>query len=126
MNRQILVVDDDPQILDVMKKTLEQALDDVTVIGCRTVKEAQSVFKGSDSVQLLVSDIVMPVETGWELIRWLKTQGKFEKLPVIVMSGYITESDVTYHEPESLICGFVSKPINFDNLASMIKNQLKK
>jgi len=125
MKKKIIVVDDDPHILALLKRAIEDRVPDVTVETCTSVKSAQGVFESAERVHLLVSDIVMPVETGWELIRWLKDQGKFKNLPVIAMSGYVSETEVSSEQkPGSLVCGFVAKPLNIDQLTKMIEDHV--
>lgn len=121
--KKIVLVDDDPEVLRVLKLGIEQGLKDVEVVPCSSVHEAEQVLEGAEPVHLLVSDIVMPVETGWELVRWLQKQKRFEDLPVVVISGYVTESDVR-EKAQSLICEFVAKPLDIDKLASLIREKL--
>ncbi|MGL9622387.1 response regulator [Bradyrhizobium sp. U531] len=65
MSRVVLVVDDDPDVLDVLVSMLED-------LGCEAIPansgaEALEVLRGNTSVAALITDINMPVMDGHEL-----------------------------------------------------------
>ena len=78
----ILIIDDDPSILTMLKKMLEKA-----------GYEVDTASNGSEGLKkiercppdLLVTDIVMPEKEGLELIFYLK--GKNPELKIVAISG---------------------------------------
>lgn len=85
---QVLIVDDDPSILEVLEARL-------TAAGFRTQKaesgpEALIILKKTQ-VDILVSDIKMPEMSGLELLE--KTRTIYPNLPVIFLTAYGTIPD---------------------------------
>jgi DNA-binding NtrC family response regulator len=82
MNAHILVVDDEPAILEITATILEMA-------GCRTVRVPngrQAMAKlARQSFDLIVTDLYMPELDGLELIQ--RVQARAEPIPIIVVSG---------------------------------------
>jgi DNA-binding response OmpR family regulator len=80
----ILVVDDDPTILCLLRK--EVGLLGHEVVGCDNGLAAL-VRMRRDSFDLLVTDIQMPGLDGLDLLRRLKADTRLKDVPVIVVSG---------------------------------------
>ena len=78
----ILIIDDDPSILTMLKKMLEKAGYEVDTAsnGSEGLKKIESC-----PPDLLVTDIVMPEKEGLELICYLK--GKNPGLKIVAISG---------------------------------------
>ncbi|MCB9687744.1 MAG: response regulator transcription factor [Alphaproteobacteria bacterium] len=84
----ILLVDDDPNLLDVLSMTLEDAGHDVItakdgVAGLRKVEQG--------APELLVSDVNMPGIDGFTLCRRLREKG--HTLPIVLLTARDTEID---------------------------------
>ena len=100
----ILIVDDEPQVLEVLAKTLSSADYEVdTVADGPTALE----YLQNNSYDLLVTDLKMPGMDGLAVIR--ETRRKFGDLPVIVITGFSTEA----YAIEALnlgVSGYLTKP----------------
>jgi DNA-binding NtrC family response regulator len=80
--RSVLVVDDDPQILDLLRALLQELEFEVaTVDGGRAALAAVA----ASPPDLLITDVVMPDMEGMQLLREINRT--LRGLPVIVMSG---------------------------------------
>lgn len=80
----VLVVDDEPIVLDTMKSILE--LGGYNVVGACSVAEALSVLASPSTWDLVVSDLVMPRESGSTLADQLRVT--HPELPLLFVSGY--------------------------------------
>jgi DNA-binding response OmpR family regulator len=80
----VLVVEDDPLVLDVLQETLE---DRYRVSSARTVQEAQTVLRTSH-IDLALIDHTLPDGRGDDVAVFAAKAGT----PVIKMSGYPEES----------------------------------
>jgi len=81
----VLLVEDDSLVRDFATKTLTQLGYQVTVAG--DAKEAQQLVNESNAApELLITDVVLPGMSGFELAHLLLSQ--FPKLRVLYMSGY--------------------------------------
>jgi len=80
--RKILIIDDEPYILLMLKKMLERAGYEVDLAS--NGREGMTVFE-KDSADLVITDIIMPDKEGLELILEMKKQRP--ELKIIAMSG---------------------------------------
>ena len=85
----ILVVDDDPAVLDVAAMMIEDLGFDVLRAGDGA--EALRLLEANSSIMLLVTDIVMPGMDGWALGRAAKQL--YPDLKVLYVSGFIKNWD---------------------------------
>jgi len=109
----ILLVEDHESTARVMAKLLERMEHQVKVAG-----DVQSALQlaGSESFDLIVSDLGLPDGSGHELMGQLREQ---YKIPGICLSGYGMEEDVR----KSLEAGFaehLTKPLNFDQFRAAV------
>jgi signal transduction histidine kinase/CheY-like chemotaxis protein len=110
-NETLLVVDDDPEVLAVLKSRLED--NGYRVIACRDGEEALREYRRSASdIALVISDAVMPKLGGRELHRAISAE--FGEIPFLICSGYAAQT----LEPEFFdhpLRAFLPKP--FDDRA---------
>jgi len=110
----ILVVDDEPPILEVLKRYLIRC--GYTVLTAVNVAEAVEILT-SESLEIVLSDITFPDKDGYFLLNHIKTS--YPDIAVIMMTGH-TE----YHTvKESLRQGadeYIPKPIDFEELSTVI------
>jgi CheY-like chemotaxis protein len=86
----ILVVDDDPLVLQMVKDTLQQEGYKVqTAASASEALAAHAVARQQQPFGLVVSDVVMPQTSGVELARQLLTRDR--ALRLLFMSGQVTE-----------------------------------
>jgi CheY-like chemotaxis protein len=89
----ILVVDDDPEVLEVAVTACEEM--GLTVLRAEDGAGALEVLRDNPAVELLLTDIGMPNMTGWELAHAAKQ--KYPDLKVIYTSGYIKTYPIGQH-----------------------------
>ena len=92
----------------------------VRTCGCR-VLEAEDGLAAQDIVEsahpaLVISDIDMPVSTGWDLLTYCHDH--HPDLPVILVSGNFPKSRP---EIECWAAGIVAKPFDLERLRSQIQ-----
>ena len=118
----LLIVDDEPGILDLMKKTCEKLGYAVTT--CQNGLEAWQLFQASpDRFDLVITDTTMPIMTGDQLaknILDLKPQ-----FPIILVSGFSGKIDKAQAE-EMGIKAFLDKPLDRQKLAVLLRQLLVK
>ena len=104
---QILVVDDEPDNLEVVVVLLQMYEVDVLIgsngqEGLELAREFQPKF--------IISDLSMPVMSGWEMIHILKNDPKTKDIPVIALTAHAMTGD----KQRALAAGFhnyLSKPL---------------
>ncbi len=117
--RRVLVVDDDPQIRDLLRTVFESS--GYTVHAAGDGKQALAMVKGLRP-DVVVTDIVMPEMEGIELIRLMRQVAR--DVRIVAMSG--TGEDSPYLKGASLLGAdaAVAKPLEIDSLLKMVRELL--
>lgn len=118
--RLLMVVDDDPTHLSLMRTYLEP-LGFNTVVAASS--EAATGLLAEITPDLFLLDIDMPGQSGWDLLRWLRINGH-PATPIIILSGHALESqsgapDIRLHD------AFIAKPFILGDLLSRIDDLLR-
>ncbi len=117
---EILIVEDSPTQLERLGHVLEQH--GYKVISAHDGAQAL-VLLGKSRPAVVVSDIVMPKMTGFELCRRIKADMTTENIPVILLTSLSDPEDVL----EGLACGaddFITKPFNQKHLIGHIEQMV--
>ena len=114
----VLIVDDEADARDLLATILEQSGAQVTAAACAT--EAFD-FLSQSRVDVLVSDIAMPIVDGYALIRQVREleAERGEYIPAVALTAYARESDRT----SALEAGFqvhLAKPYDPDELVNVV------
>ncbi len=81
--KDVLVIDDDPQARDLLKRNLE--IEGYSVITIDNGKDGIELAKKYHP-SLITLDIMMPEMDGWEVLRALKAENKTKDIPVVMIS----------------------------------------
>jgi len=116
--RRVIVADDDPAILRLVKTILEK--ENYTVVTARDGREAYKILQNDQNFMAGVFDVVMPHISGPELVRFMKTEEKLKRIPVMMMTA---EQDPKLSS-ESFSAGavvFLPKPFTTSQLQIMLQ-----
>lgn len=116
MKRQrILVVDDDPDILEIVQVNLEGA--GFEVIGASNGLEALKRVR-RESVDLVILDVMMPKMDGWEVLREIEADPRTAKVPVIMLTCLSADPDILQGLQEGAV-EYITKPFDSDRLVAI-------
>jgi CheY-like chemotaxis protein len=122
----ILVVDDIPEARELLRLALTRRGAEVKVSA--TVRDALDILKQWEQWQpdVLVSDIGMPVEDGYDLIRQVRSlpDDRGGQIPAVALTGYASAKDAA----RVLAAGFqmfVPKPIDLVELIMVIRSVIE-
>jgi CheY-like chemotaxis protein len=87
----VLVVDDDPDSLDVLRMVLASARAAVTTAA--SAREAFELVDTGGPFDLIISDIGMPEVDGYEFIRTLRAREAGPQVPAIALTAYARSQD---------------------------------
>jgi CheY-like chemotaxis protein len=114
----IVVADDEQSLCDLMEAVLEQ---DYEVIKASNGKEALELIQ-QHHPQLVISDIMMPISSGLDLLRLVRNNPETSQLPVILMSAALKPPP----EVAPLVTFFVRKPFEIEVLEQLVAKALKR
>lgn len=91
--RRILAVDDNPAVLKLIGALFEEEGMTVRLAGC--VQDARNLLEAEKGAfDLVLSDISMPGETGFDLLEWIKRPGSpYADLPVLLTTAQLPEAE---------------------------------
>ncbi len=115
----VLIVDDDPGIVKVVRAYLEQAGFDVSV--AYDGKKAMQIAR-NDKPDLVVLDLMLPEMDGWDVCRALR---KESDVPIIMLTARVEESDKLI----GLELGaddYVTKPFSPRELVARVRSVLRR
>ena len=116
--RRVLVADDDPAILRLVKTILEK--ENYKVVTARDGREAYKILQSDPNFIAAILDVVMPHISGPELARFMKTEKRLGTIPVMMMTA---EQDPKLSS-ESFAAGamvFLPKPFTTAQLQIMLQ-----
>jgi len=119
----ILVADDDPAILRLVTTLLEK--EGFEVVVARDGREAYKALQANSDFTAAVFDVVMPHISGPELVRHMRTENRFNKIPVMMMTA---EQDPKLSS-DSFAAGavvFLPKPFTTIQLQTMLRMLVSK
>ncbi len=124
MLKKILVADDDPEVLELVEKRLRS--DGYQVIKAAAGREAIEKIK-IHQPHLILMDIVLPDIDGSEVIKTIKADPLLQSIPVIFLSGIITQNDEAKLEVkvDGRLFPAIPKPCNFERLLEEMRKILK-
>jgi CheY-like chemotaxis protein len=115
----ILVVDDTPALLDIVRKTLEtEGYLVSTCLESRYAVEMALAFRPD----VIMLDVVMPEVSGWDVLAALRSDHDFSSTPVIVCTAYVAEAMGRLAElkgPDQHL-GLLPKPFELEELVEVV------
>jgi CheY-like chemotaxis protein len=116
MKGKILVVDDEPDVLNLAKIILMKAGFQVV-----TANNGDDCLQRVDSLEpdLILLDSIMPGKNGIEVCRTLKSQLNTQKIPIVIFSASSSMNNKSA-ALEAGADGFLSKPFTIKELTDII------
>lgn len=119
----VLVADDDPAILRLVKTIVEK--EGYTVVTARDGRDAYKILQAGEPFVAAIFDVVMPYIQGTELVRYMQSEKRLMKIPVIIM----TAEQNPRLSSDSFSAGavaFLPKPFTTAQLQTMLKMFVQK
>lgn len=121
--KKVLVVDDDIRNVFALMNILEK--EGVEVIAAHDGEEGMIELGKHPDINLVLMDIMMPVMDGYDTIQEIRGMPDYEKLPIIALTAKAMKQD----RERCLEVGasdYISKPINLNQLFSLMRVWLSK
>jgi DNA-binding response OmpR family regulator len=125
----ILVVDDDPDILDAVAMILESQ--DYTVVTARDGIEGLATLK-AENPDLMILDLMMPKMDGFAVCKELQDPrwAKYKNIPVLILTSVREEASRRRYELETGleldVDDYIEKPMSPDVLIERVGTHIRK
>ena len=114
---EILIADDDPILVEILKFRLEGAGHSVSV--AKDGEEALAMVQ-SGAPQLIVLDSMMPILSGPEVLAQLKSDEALRDIPVVMLTARDSEADIVAGLKGGA-AEYLTKPFSKDELLNTIR-----
>ncbi|MEM8859466.1 MAG: response regulator transcription factor, partial [Chloroflexota bacterium] len=118
----ILVVDDDPNIVRLVRSYLEN--EGLTVLTAGNGTLAQQILR-AERPDLVVLDLMLPDKDGWQITQFVRNDDSLKATPIIMLTARIDDTDKIV----GLEIGaddYVTKPFNPRELVARVRAQLRR
>ena len=120
MVKQILVVDDDPDILDAISLTLEDQ--GYHIRTSEKGETAENLITEKNLPDLLILDVLLSGKDGRDIARKLKSSEKTQTIPIVMISAH-PSAHITAMQAGADV--FLPKPFEIDDLLDTVSSLLK-
>ena len=118
----ILVVDDQPSLLENIELTLE-------TLGYRVLTASHGVealeVLTSEAVNLILADIAMPRMNGYELYERVRKNPQWATIPFVFLTARAMDSDIRYGKQLG-VDDYLTKPIEPEDLVAAVEGKLRR
>ena len=121
MAKKVLVVDDEPEMLNLMKFTLEQGKYDV--VPCDTGRNAWAAII-DNKPDLILLDVMLPGIDGYSLQIKISQDDVTKGIPIVIMTAL--EPSRTLFKKFEQVKGFMTKPFKTDELLQKVEEIIGK
>ena len=95
---EMLVVEDDPDDLNLLKRAMRKAsvgvAYDVAVDGDGAVDWLKRASEGGYSPRVVLLDLKLPRRSGLDVLAWMKSQDKLRRIPVVIFTSSEVGADL--------------------------------
>jgi len=116
-SEKILIVDDDPNILELLRVNLEKK--GYRVFTAQNGKEA--IKKLNIAPELIVLDIMMPEIDGWEVCKTARDRIKLKKTKIIILTAKAGDRDKMIGVDILKADSYMTKPFDMNRLIKNIE-----
>lgn len=118
----ILVIDDDPELQNLVTTILERA--NMEPIPAINATQAAQILRQRPLPHVIILDMMLPDVSGVEFLRQLRAKDTFDDIPVVILSAVVDPDQIR----EGLNAGadrYLTKPYLANNLVSTINDILR-
>lgn len=118
----ILICDDDTMTLRALNFQFHK--DGYEILQANNGREAQQMLVDHEDIDILITDIYMPLINGMELITYVRKNLQRD-IPIIMVSRVNVEDTITFTK-ELGANDYLTKPIDLEKISNSVKQLMKK
>ena len=124
MKKNLLIVDDTPDITFTLKKLFEEVSGDYKVVISESGEDCLKLIKKEFTPDVILLDIMLPGINGWETLKRIKKNEKWSKIPIIILTA--CTDDYTRGAGRHIGDDFIEKPFEFEDLKNKVEQLVTK
>ncbi len=114
--KRILIVDDEPNVCELMSETLKNAgYETFTAGGGYEGLEKASSMKPD----LILLDVTMPILDGWQVLERLRRTSEIQNIPVVMLTAR-AETESVFRSREFKVLDYFFKPVDMEELLRLL------
>ncbi len=122
--QKLLVVDDNDDILSVIRTQFKISTPDLELITLQDPKEVLKIAR-KETPDVILLDVILPGMTGFEVCNLLKAHENTKHIPIIMMTAIRIDPESRVKGLDSGADAFLAKPINASELVAQVKVMLR-
>jgi HAMP domain-containing protein/CheY-like chemotaxis protein/signal transduction histidine kinase len=116
--QKVLIVDDDARNIFALTSVLENH--EMDILSATNGRQAIELIESTPDLNMVLMDIMMPEMDGYETMREIRSKPEFRTLPILALTAKAMKGD----REKCLDAGasdYISKPVNTDQLLSLLR-----
>ena len=113
----ILIVEDEPEIRNVMQESLESI--GLNILTAANGQEALVKLGNNAGVSLILLDLMMPVMNGWQFLTAIEKNSLLNKIPILVVTVFSDQAK------DLKVRGVLKKPFDLNDLLTQVTDVLR-
>ncbi len=122
MSQKILIVDDEPDILNLTQKFLKMGNFD-TITSSNAKEAMREVESHYNDISLILLDVMMPGKSGMEVLRQIKEEERFKHILVVLFTVKSFAEDIQKGKRLGAD-GYITKPFSGKELLKYVQELL--
>ncbi|KXK13643.1 MAG: response regulator receiver protein [Chloroflexi bacterium OLB15] len=119
---QVLVIDDDPELCDLVQTLLGRIGIETTAAG--TAAQAAQHLKKAELPDLIILDLMLPDVDGLAFLKQMRSRAMFDNIPVLVLSAMV-DPDLIKQALDEGADRYLTKPYLANNLVSTVQELIR-
>ncbi|MCL4248821.1 MAG: response regulator [Anaerolineae bacterium] len=115
-----LIIDDNAKNVAVLARLL--AVEGVSSDKVMNPSQLEAVLERMDQVDIIFLDLELPGTNGYQILAWLKSDPRFQAVPVVAYTVHVDEISVAQQRGFD---SFLGKPIRYDRFPSQLRRILR-
>ena len=118
-----MIVDDEPDQIYNLKYSLKNVKEDFEVISAYSGMECLQKLYNNINPDIILLDILMPEMSGWEVLRKIRENSKFNDIPIVFLTA--RDDRMAKNAGSFLADDYIEKPYNIKDLIKKINKILE-